>query len=95
MDTTEENDHPRRDEMILKVVRAYFGIRVKKVKDIPTITRSFLGCLKYVDIVTPLIIRDREMGLSYGQLSIKYGLTNRQVNYILCCKTIFSTTDQK
>lgn len=80
--------------MILRAARLshFVGDEVEGYEELPEPIREFYCSFRYEDIVTPLIRADREgLALTYGQLAIKYGLNEKKVEYIFCCKRQYST----
>lgn len=88
------SDHHKRKEMILRAAKLsmFVGEEVNDYEELPKGVRRFFSSFRYEDIVTPLIRADREaLGLTYGQLGIKYGLKVNKIEYIFCCKRMYST----
>ena len=84
------SDHPFREKVILMTVRV-LGFQIEEFNQIPEHLISMYDHSKYIDIARPLMTRDYASGrYSYGQLAIKYGLTERQVEYHFCCAPNYS-----
>lgn len=56
------------------------------VEDIDDLWLLFFSEYKYIELVRPLLLIHRERGLTYGQLTVKYGVSTRQLNYYLKSK---------
>lgn len=84
-----ESDHPMRKKVILTVVKR-LGVIADSYEGIPDFYKEFYSQADYITLVRPLLTLDRnENKLTYGQLAIKYGLTERQVEYHFCCSRKF------
>lgn len=42
-----------------------------------------LSHLSYNQLIRPLVLKDRENGMSYGRISVKYKVTYDTIRYIL------------
>ena len=40
--------------------------------------------IKIVDLAKPIVIQETKKGMTEGQISIKYGITPRQIKHIRC-----------
>ena len=75
--------------MILRAAQR-LGIEAKEYDDLPEVTKEHYSFLRYEDIIAPMVVTDRKVkGSTYGQLAIKYGVTERKIEYIFCCRTKF------
>lgn len=52
--------------------------------DLPVQIQTMLNSFKYIDVVLPLMQRDRDkFGLSFRQLEIKYGVTKSTIHRLV------------
>lgn len=52
--------------------------------DLPAQIQTMLNSFKYIDLVLPLMQRDRDkFGLSFRQLEIKYGVTKSTIHRLV------------
>lgn len=84
-----ENEELRK-KMIVRVC-VFHGVRVLNYDALPEEVKLFYSLYKYVDIVAPLVLieKGKNEDKSMGQLAIEFGLTVKQVEYILCCRKVF------
>lgn len=83
------SDHPRREEMIVKSANS-MGIDGDSFEALPEATQEFYAWQTYTDIITPMVVGDREAkGLSYRSLARKYGVTKAIIEHIFCCRKRF------
>ncbi len=76
----EDKEHKRR--MILKLIQKA-GI---DIDSLPSTAVHAFREIPYKTLVKSLVLEDREKGLTFGQLSIKYKLSIRQIKFI--CSSI-------
>ncbi|MGL4641001.1 MAG: hypothetical protein ACRCVX_14900 [Shewanella sp.] len=57
---------------------------------LPTLVQKTFNAMKYIELVSPLMEKDREqLGLSYRQLEIKYGIPKSTIQVHLNDKKYF------
>lgn len=82
-------DNEKREAVILTLCKRK-GLVVESYEDIPRSWIEFYDHIKYGDLITPLVKEGKDNGLSYRQMSIKYNVTVRTIQYICCCKPIYN-----
>lgn len=68
----------------------YFGLEsVGEYDQLSSGTKDLFSHFGYKTIVRPLVERDRGRGLSWSQLSIKYGITVDEARWMICCRPTY------
>lgn len=86
--------HPNREKVIIRLAKLQ-GITAAKYDDLPGDLRLFYSHFKYVDLIRPLLSIDRERGMSYGQLAVKYQVTKRTIEWNFCCAPRFFISEEE
>lgn len=61
----------------------YNELTQQSLDELPDHARTILRKLSKNELCKPLVIKDRSLGMTLGQLSLKYDLTRSQIQYLL------------
>lgn len=79
-DHIERNKRQRFEEMAVRLANYMKWSEADTFMSLPLVIQTQLNGMKYIDVVLPLIRRDREEnGLSYRGLEIKYGVSKSTI----------------